>query len=287
MKPSVVLGVLVTGSCCVFLAAVAAQSEIVVYGKVGDKVVLKPSSVPGTITSIIWKDGPNIAMEWDGATEVDSFRHFKERGHLNTSTGEMTITGLYINDSGVYKLEINHNEVTPHIRLKVLLPVPVPTVNTICNNDNTSCSLTCDGNTEGAEPVTYTWKSDDKVVTNLSKVHHITKEESSSVYKFSCELKNPFSEESSKPIPNPFRSEISQPEEKQSKAITGVVVFLGLLAPVVLLALVHRLKTGVWFYEKASMPWEADFWTNEKKKTSADANDAAREEPPEAETLMA
>lgn len=46
--------------------------------------------------------------------------------------------------------------------------VPVPTVSQSCDDDTTSCTLTCDGNTTGAEPVTYTWKSDD-IVTSSGK----------------------------------------------------------------------------------------------------------------------
>lgn len=46
------------------------------YKKVGDKVVLQPGTVPDTITSIMWKDGPNIAVQWNGMN-IDLYRHFK------------------------------------------------------------------------------------------------------------------------------------------------------------------------------------------------------------------
>lgn len=111
----------------------------------GDEVILKPAaaSVTGPITTIIWKEGLNIAMEWDGK-DIDSYRQFKgmlswvwlhsvlitiecfifflrlvltltpsmfvkERGSLNISNGEMTITGLTRGDSGLYTVEINGN----------------------------------------------------------------------------------------------------------------------------------------------------------------------------------
>lgn len=49
-----------------------------VTAKVGDEVVLAPgsSSVTGPITTIVWKHGESLAMEWDG-NEVEAFRHFK------------------------------------------------------------------------------------------------------------------------------------------------------------------------------------------------------------------
>lgn len=109
----------------------------------GDEVVLKPNaaSVTGPITNIIWKEGPHIAMQWDGK-DTDSYRQFegmlsrvwlhsvlittecfsfflrlvlaltpsmfvKVRGSLNISNGEMTITGLTRGDSGPYTVEIN------------------------------------------------------------------------------------------------------------------------------------------------------------------------------------
>lgn len=53
-------------------------AEPKLYMKVGDEVVLKPddASVPGTIESILWKHGGNIAAELDD-TGVELFRQFK------------------------------------------------------------------------------------------------------------------------------------------------------------------------------------------------------------------
>lgn len=44
------------------------------YKKVGDEVVLKPGTIP-VKPPIIWKEGNNIAMQWDGM-ETDSYRQF-------------------------------------------------------------------------------------------------------------------------------------------------------------------------------------------------------------------
>lgn len=48
-----------------------------VYAEVGSEVVLKPGAafVTGSTTNILWKDGGNIAMEWDGI-DIDLKRHF-------------------------------------------------------------------------------------------------------------------------------------------------------------------------------------------------------------------
>lgn len=261
------------GWLCVLSTALSAGSvlaETTIYAKVGDEVDLRPDthSVTNTIKSVLWKAGSDMAMLWDG-TEIVSFRHFQGRCHLNTSTGMMTITRLTLNDSGVYTPEINDVVSTP-IHLIVISAVPVPTVLTSCDEELTKCTLTCDGQTTGAEEVTYRWKSDDTVVTDaVKKEYVIFKENSSGIKKFSCDLENQVSNESSQPISNPF---IPNPAPvEQLKISTGLTVFISLLAAVLLLGIFHRLKAGMWFYEKASMPWEADFW----RKQERPARDAA------------
>lgn len=255
---------------CFLLGAVSAQSESPVYRKVGDPVVLKPGSVPDTITSILWKHGDNIAIQWDHSDpEIIYYRQFKVRSSLNISSGEMTIRELTHNDSGLYKPEINggsDSSLFPATRLTVISPVPVPQVTESCNDQKTSCTFTCES-TAGtdAEPVTYEWKSDGKVIAS-SKELHVTKENNSSM--FTCEMKNPVSESSSDPIPNPFNNN----NTSSPKTYTGLTVFICLLLFVLLLFVIHRWKAGMWFFQKASMPWEADFWTKQERRSSYDAN---------------
>uniref|UniRef100_A0A3Q1FYE3 Uncharacterized LOC110968916 n=1 Tax=Acanthochromis polyacanthus TaxID=80966 RepID=A0A3Q1FYE3_9TELE len=261
------------GWLCVLSAAFSAGSvlaETPVYGKVGGEVDLKPDahSFPNTIKNVLWKAGSDMAMEWDG-TEISGYRHFRERCHLNTSTGVMTITRLTVNDSGVYTPEINGAVGTP-IQLFVIPAVPVPTVLKACDEELTKCTLTCDEQTTQAEKITYRWKSDDTVVMDSDKKEYvIVKENSSDIKKFSCVLENQVSHESSQPISNPFITDT--PPVEQLKISTGLTVFISLLTAVLLLGIFHRLKAGMWFFEKASMPWEADFW----RKQERPAGDAA------------
>ncbi|XP_041822255.1 T-cell surface antigen CD2-like [Chelmon rostratus] len=276
--PSVTSRMVVVVWVCVLLPAVSAVSEITLYRKVGDEVVLQPGTAPvtGAITSIMWKDGPNIATEWDGM-DLDLYRQFKERGSLNIANGEMTITGLTRDDSGLYTPEINLIPLGP-IRLIVISPVSAPTVIQSCDDEKTSCILTCDGNTTDAEPVTYKWKADDKVLTDSSKEHHIIKENSSSVNEFSCELENPVSRESSQPLHNPFITTTDSTEPAgHLKISAGLTVFISLLAAVLLLVFIHRWKAGAWFFQKESMPWEAGFWSKHERppREAADSNGAA------------
>ncbi|XP_060923208.1 uncharacterized protein LOC132996859 isoform X2 [Limanda limanda] len=253
-------------SVCVLaalLAIVSSQAEMKLQKKVGDDVVLSAGSVTGPINHIKWKVGPDLAVQWESTdSDVTYYRHFKERASLNTSSGAMTIRGLTQTDSNLYTPEINGTMATP-TRLTVLAPVPVPTVTASCNEDKSSCTLTCEGNVKDVELVIYNWKSDDVPLRNSSKDHHVEKEESLSVKEFSCELENPVSLESSERIANPFITDTTP--EKKLNISTGLMVFLSLLGAVVLLAVVHRWRAGMWFFQKESMPWEADFWSKHER----------------------
>lgn len=46
------------------------------YKKLGDEAVLSPGSMSNLITSITWKHGPDIAVEWYGQETV-AYREFK------------------------------------------------------------------------------------------------------------------------------------------------------------------------------------------------------------------
>uniref|UniRef100_A0A4W6DL32 Ig-like domain-containing protein n=1 Tax=Lates calcarifer TaxID=8187 RepID=A0A4W6DL32_LATCA len=129
------------------------------YFKVGGTAVLSPGSVTGPITNIMWKHDTDIAMGWfDGETEA--YRQFKERGSLNASTGNLTITRLTRNDSGIYTSEIN-NKITSKTQLR-------------CDDQRTHCNWTCAGATEDAEPITYNWVAFDATENIVTKERTIT-----------------------------------------------------------------------------------------------------------------
>ncbi|KAK5616477.1 hypothetical protein CRENBAI_010040 [Crenichthys baileyi] len=256
----------------VVLAACAAAAPIKenIYAKFGDEVTLKPinGSVTDATKTMTWKVGNDIAMELDGG-QVFAFRHFKERGHLNYQTGEMTIKSVNYEDAQVYTTEINNIKTNHEIHLYVLDPVPVPTIVSSCSQDTSTCNLTCEGNIIKAKPVIYMWMSDNPVVLQFGDRYIITKEDSSGVKEFTCKMKNPVSEESSKPLSNPLKSPESGP-----KIYSALVVFVILLAVVLILVVFHRIKTGEFFFNKTSMPWEGDFWRNTNGKQAAENNSA-------------
>ncbi|KAM3585123.1 uncharacterized protein V6R79_008125 [Siganus canaliculatus] len=257
----------VPGWAWLFWAAVATHAEPV-YKKLGDTVILKPdaTSGTGTITEILWKHGPDLAAQLDGG-EIDIYTHFEGRSSVNSSSGEMTITALTREDSGVYTVELNSGPPSA-TKLIVIAPVPTPTVMLSCDNDMTSCVLTCDGNTTDAEPVTYRWIPDHP---EASRERRITKEDSGDQPEFSCEMENPVSQMRSQTIANPFTRDREDPAVEGLKISAGLTVFISLLVSVLVLGLIHRWKAGMWFYQKDSMPWEADFW----RKNESPPRDAA------------
>ncbi|XP_041637830.1 carcinoembryonic antigen-related cell adhesion molecule 1-like isoform X2 [Cheilinus undulatus] len=261
MWPSVT-SMIVPGWVFVLLAAVSADSGDVLYKKVGDDVILKPIPTSEPIVNIVWKRDGNLAAHWDAPdTEADVY----VRGSLNISSGELTITELTKDDKGSYKAEIN-NMKAGSTNLIVLFPVPKPSVMKGCETGGAGCALLCSGNTTGAEPVNYKWN-----FGATERETSVSREGSSSFKDFSCEMQNPVSQESSDPVFNPFFKDSGESGETSGNVniSTGVTVFICLLSAVLLTVLIHRWKAGMWFFQKASMPWEADFWR--KDTTPRDA----------------
>ncbi|XP_038154822.1 uncharacterized protein LOC119792308 [Cyprinodon tularosa] len=240
-----------------------AATEETIYAKIGDKVTLEPkaSTVTAEIQTITWKVGQDLAAELENG-QLEFYREFKGRSDLNNQTGDFTITNLQYGDGNVYRVEINGNPGDHSIRLQVLSPVPVPTIHSTCHQDSNSCTLTCEGNTTRAEPVNYVWMKKDGSEVNTGREYMIT-EKDLGVKEYFCKMKNEVSQESSQPFLNPLTPP-PKSQESGPRISAGLTVFVILLALVLLLGILHRVKTGECFYNKSSYPWEADFWRNTK-----------------------
>ncbi|KAL3050637.1 hypothetical protein OYC64_012624 [Pagothenia borchgrevinki] len=66
-----------------------------------------------------------------------------------------------------------------------------------CSPESDQCTLTCEGNTAGAGPVTYSWKTGDGNWTESERDVIVIKGEHRHVKTFTCKMKNPVSEEES------------------------------------------------------------------------------------------
>ncbi|XP_045061541.1 uncharacterized protein LOC121558595 isoform X2 [Coregonus clupeaformis] len=220
------------------------------YHKVGGEVLLKPdkSTVPGPMPNILWKNGENKVAEWDKDFGLDIYDVFKERTTLDLTTGELKIIGLTKTDSGVYSVEFNGKLLDNTYKLSVIKAVPKPTITSSCNSNKTSCTLTCEGDTTDAEPVTYSWKVGEGAWEISVKQMNVFKSDtgnSNNGYKYICKLNNAVSGEGevSEPVGEVF---VSEPSEVGVGAVVAgvVVVILVLVAVVIIVWLVWKKKKG-------------------------------------------
>uniref|UniRef100_A0A3P8TT91 Ig-like domain-containing protein n=1 Tax=Amphiprion percula TaxID=161767 RepID=A0A3P8TT91_AMPPE len=184
--------------CWIFSDAVS-----VIYRRTGGEVVIPSGSAADLITAITWKHNEDIAVEWYGG-EPAAYRHFNGCTVLDTLTGALNISRLTRDHSGIYTAEIN-NKVANKTEIRVISAVPKPTVSQLCSFGDGYCTLTCEGNTTDAEPVTYSWHTHDMRNYFESQQVGITKEDPNW---FSCEMTNPISSETSEEFENPVLSSI-------------------------------------------------------------------------------
>ncbi|XP_052355519.1 uncharacterized protein LOC118375941 isoform X2 [Oncorhynchus keta] len=215
------------------------------YHEVGGKLVLTPdkSTVPDSITSIIWKHGKDKVAEWDkDFGGLDIYGEFKKRTTLDKTTGELRISGLMKTDSGVYSVEFNSKLLDKTYTLSVIKAVPKPKITSSCNANQTSCTLTCEGDTTDAEPVTYRWKVAEgawEVGVEQFNVFKSDTGQSNNGYKYICKLSNAVSGKVSEPVGEVFGSEPSS----TSTIVVGVVILVLISACVITGFLVWKKKT--------------------------------------------
>ncbi|XP_048054050.1 CD48 antigen-like isoform X2 [Megalobrama amblycephala] len=173
---------------------------------VGDQVSFRPDkSLPSPVTSIIWKHtntaGTVIkAIEWDEGESLIPNLRFKGITTVDEKTGEITITNLKVEHSGVYTIEINSKEQEQRFTLTVMERVPKPVIKIEKIKDNPDAvNLIC----EYSE--TIIWKNSAGETLKGSKHDPkgetlVVKYEGNRGNFYTCTLKNAVSEETSDPL---------------------------------------------------------------------------------------
>uniref|UniRef100_A0A8C2HS18 Si:ch211-132g1.3 n=1 Tax=Cyprinus carpio TaxID=7962 RepID=A0A8C2HS18_CYPCA len=193
--------------CVVFITTEAVSGEEVnVFGEVGGTVSFRPARIDPSVSSIIWKHrsstGPVAkAIEWDVDDGVSTpNQRFNDITTFDKKTGEITITKLNFEHSGLYTFDINSKEQEQRFRLEVLARVPKPEIKIekIEMNPN-AVYLIC----EYSE--TIIWKNSAgetlKGSPHTPKGELITAEKQGNPDVFyTCTLKNAVSESTSDPV---------------------------------------------------------------------------------------
>ncbi|XP_039477837.1 CD48 antigen-like [Oreochromis aureus] len=192
------------------VAATSFSQTVEKYFKVGGTLQLSPQPVSAEITSILWKYDKNLLADWEkGLIDLTYYSKFKGRTTLNTTTGVLEIRDMTAEDSGLYSVEINYQVQSQVYQTVEIEAVPKPVVDVqplSCSSASPNCKLVCWGDVNKAGPVEYFWKKDDGewVKSEKNTKDIINDKETQRVEKFSCRIKNLFSEKESSSLPNPF-----------------------------------------------------------------------------------
>ncbi|XP_067259247.1 uncharacterized protein [Chanodichthys erythropterus] len=191
--------------CTVFIATGAASGVDVMKAE-GDQVSFRPDFIP-PVTSIIWKHintagyVDKVIVWKEGATETwIPIQRFKNITTVDNTTGQITITNLKVEHSGVYTIDINSKEQKQRFTLTVMERVPKPVIKIEKIKDNPDVvNLTCEysetiiwknsaGETLTGSPITP--KGESITVKNEGNLDNF----------YTCTLKNAVSEETSDPL---------------------------------------------------------------------------------------
>ncbi|XP_061571931.1 uncharacterized protein LOC133425218 isoform X2 [Cololabis saira] len=201
------------------------------YRKLGSSFVLRPDSVTGPLKNITWKHGDNLAVDWSGG-DVKCYHIFKGHCSLNKTSGCLTLSNVTPEHSGSYTPIVNYEYENP-TEIKIISPVPKPTVSSDCNDEKTHCNLTCEGNiVDDHGPVRPSWILGDNNVTG-NKMLKITRENQERF--ITCVLENPVGFNQSEILLNPLI------RTNSIYVILGVATTVGILGAPVLGGLVWCL----------------------------------------------
>ncbi|XP_033956628.1 uncharacterized protein [Pseudochaenichthys georgianus] len=207
------------------------------------KLVLRPTlSVP--ITIIQWKYKDSILAEW--VENVLPLTHNREHIKLDKVSGRLAMEKMTKAEEGVYSVEVNNNVQKETYNVVFITDVPKPKIwisPLTCSEESDQCTLKCDGDTTGAEPVTYSWKTDNGVWKESSRDMPITKKQHGQVKTFTCKMKNPVGEKES----DLFTNKLCKKEEPKPSPV-------GWIVGVIVVALLVAVGGVIWAWKKKKLP---------------------------------
>lgn len=205
------------------------------------KLSLEPPATQ-QINRIVWKHDANLLAEWtDG--EFSFYDRFEIRTTLDKNTAFLEITNAQSGDSGRFEVEVNNKVQELVYDVKVIQKVSKPNVwvkPLNCGPTSKTCTLTCEGATPQAQPITYSWRFDDQTWWQGDPKQVITND-TAGFKTVSCLMENPVSREVSDIIQNPLWKSI-----EPTKPGPGVGHWVGLGVGLVVLLCLGLL----WYFER-------------------------------------
>ncbi|KAM5201510.1 lymphocyte function-associated antigen 3 isoform 1-T2 [Hipposideros larvatus] len=135
-----------------------------IYGAMSGNVTLSLPS-PILFTEVLWKKGKDKVAEWDEKDLIRTYPPFKNRVHLDTVHGNLTIFNLTLLDEDEYEVEFFSLEnmifmkvLSKKFVLKILEPLPSPILN--CSVTDRNITVTCripENNYSHPNLVNYSW----------------------------------------------------------------------------------------------------------------------------------
>ncbi|XP_053292696.1 uncharacterized protein LOC128453687 [Pleuronectes platessa] len=212
----------------------SALGQSLLYIEEGKPLVLTPPKQGSVITSVEWTHNTNLVVEWRNNV-LEFYRSFKGRTELDKSTAQLTVNSATQSDGGDYKVEINNQQLSQVYTVRVIKRVTKPSVvvrTPSCGPTSSNCNFTCQGDSTGTQPLTYSWRKDSgdpdergewelgpqtmNLLLDDVKTKHVKQ--------ISCRMKNLVSEEESDRLDNPM-----YPKDKGSSGGLAAAIIVPIL----------------------------------------------------------
>ncbi|KAK3569208.1 hypothetical protein QTP86_026613 [Hemibagrus guttatus] len=208
------------------------------YIETGTNYTFMPK-IRGVIELGDWRYKGNLVVEWEPKTDPTWYGNYKERAHLNTDNGDLTLQ-VKKEDNGVFKSQIQvggtlkYSEVT----VEVLDPVPVPKVT--CTQVDKNVTLLC--SVDPSVQAEFTWSGPNKF-SHVGKSVDVTRNDDKEDSIYFCTAKNQVSQKEAE-----FKIK-DCPFEEPHKPNVGVIVgtifgLLGVLAGALVAFFLYKHKKG-------------------------------------------